>query len=234
MSTSHGAAGHIVFDFNGTLLDDNAARLRAVNDSLVALGAAPIGMARYRRTFCVPVPGFYARLLGRPLTAAEWQLTDGVFQQRYAGYARTDAQLMPGAFEALRRWSAAGHTQSLLSLHSHHELVDEVARLGLAGRFTPVDGRRGPTGGSKEQSMRAHVARLPLHPSRIVAIGDTRDDARAAAAAGIPAVLLSSGAQLADDLAGAGTAVAHSFAEAVELAAGILGVALDVPLPYAA
>ncbi|MBT2451986.1 HAD family hydrolase [Streptomyces sp. ISL-43] len=234
MSTSQGAAGHIVFDFNGTLLDDNAARLRAVNDSLVALGVAPIGMARYRRAFCVPVPDFYARLLGRPLTAAECQTADGVFQQRYPDYAKTDSRLMPGAFDALRTWSAAGHTQSLLSLHSHDDLRDEVARLGLAGRFTLVDGRRGPTGGSKAESMRRHVKRLPLHPSRIVAIGDTQDDARAAAAAGIPAVLLSSGAQLADTLAGAGTPVAHSFAEAVDLAAGILGIDLDASMSYAA
>ncbi|WP_411079785.1 HAD family hydrolase [Streptomyces sp. cmx-18-6] len=216
--------GHLVFDFNGTLLDDNAARLRALNDSLAALGVAPIGMPQYRQTFCVPVPRFYARLLGRALTAQEWELADGIFQRRYPAYARTDSVLMNGAAEVLAAWADAGHSQSVLSLHTHAELLQEVERLAISPYFTLVDGRRGPTGGTKADAMRRHLELLPVDVTRVVAIGDTLDDALAARNAGIPAVLYSGGAQLGQDLASAGVPVAGSLREAVDLARVRLGM----------
>jgi phosphoglycolate phosphatase-like HAD superfamily hydrolase len=224
-------AAHLVLDYNGTLLDDNGPRLRALNDSLVGLDVAAIGMETFRRTFCVPVPRFYARLLGRELTEQEWLAADGVFQRNYLKYARDQAELVSGATEALAAWLAAGHTASLLSLHSHHDLVAEVGRLSLSHLLTRIDGRRGPTGGTKAEAMRRHVEQLELPPARIVAIGDTRDDARAAAAAGIRAVLYSGGAEHADCLTGIGTPVSDSLYGAVEQAARLLGVRLPARTP---
>ncbi|MEU6484934.1 HAD family hydrolase [Streptomyces sp. NPDC046887] len=221
--------GHLVFDFNGTLLDDNAARLQALNDSLEALGLAPIEMPEYRRTFCVPVPRFYGRLMGRRPTEGEWQLADGVFQRNYLEYARSGARLMKGAEEVLAAWADAGHTQSLLSLHTHEALLVEVERLGIAGYFTLVDGRRGPTGGTKAEAMRRHVAALELRPERVAAIGDTRDDALAAWGAGVSAVLFSGGAQSADDLALVGPPVADSLHGAAEYAGRALGLPPLIP-----
>lgn len=217
---------HLVFDFNGTLLDDNAPRLRALNDSLVGLGVPAIDMDTFRKTFCVPVPRFYATLLGRELTQEEWLAADGVFQRKYLEYAPDQAALVAGAADALAAWTAAGHTASLLSLHTHQELVGEVGRLGLSDWLVRVDGRRGPTGGTKAEAMRRHVERLELPPARIVAIGDSRDDARAAAAAGVRACLYSGGAEHADCLTDVGVPVSDSLYGAVERAARLLGVTL--------
>ncbi|WP_051854533.1 HAD family hydrolase [Streptomyces sp. NRRL B-1347] len=217
---------HLVFDFNGTLLDDNAPRLRALNDSLIALGVPAIDMETFRRTFCVPVPRFYAALIGRELTQEEWLTADGVFQRNYLEYAPAQAELAPGALDALAAWTTAGHTASLLSLHTHQELAGEVGRLGLSPWLVRVDGRRGPTGGTKAEAMRRHVERLELPPARIVAIGDTRDDARSAAAAGVRAALYSGGAEHADCLVDIGVPVSESLYGAVEQAARLL----DVPL----
>ncbi|MEV7197514.1 HAD family hydrolase [Streptomyces sp. NPDC093510] len=218
---------HIVFDFNGTLLDDNAPRLRALNDSLVGLGVPSIDMDTFRKTFCVPVPRFYATLLGRELTQEEWLEADGVFQRNYLEYAPTQTELVSGAVEALAAWTEAGHTASLLSLHTHQDLVGEVGRLGLSPWLVRVDGRRGPTGGTKAEAMRRHIDLLELPAARIVAIGDSRDDARAADAAGVRAVLYSGGAEHADCLDGVGAPVSDSLYGAVEEAARLL----EVPLP---
>ncbi|MFJ8043955.1 HAD family hydrolase [Kitasatospora sp. NPDC096147] len=216
--------GHLVLDFNGTLLDDNAARLRALNDSLAVLGLAPIDMAEYRLKFCVPVPSFYGRLLGRMPTAEEWDLADAVFQRNYPGYARTGSTLMEGAEDVLAAWTAAGHSLSVLSLHTHAALLQELERLGIARYFTLVDGRRGPTGGTKADAMRRHLELLGTDGSRVVAIGDTVDDGLAARSAGIRAVLFSGGAQLAAELAASGAPVADSLREAAELAGALLGL----------
>ncbi|WP_031085710.1 phosphatase, partial [Streptomyces sp. NRRL WC-3549] len=72
-------ATHLVWDWNGTLLDDITAVVGATNAAFAEAGLPPMTLERYRETYCVPIPRFYERLLGRLPTDAEWQRMDGVF-----------------------------------------------------------------------------------------------------------------------------------------------------------
>lgn len=63
---------HIVWDWNGTLKDDRADLLDAVNHTLKGLRAAPIDLATYQARHVLPVRRFYTRLVNRPLTDSEW------------------------------------------------------------------------------------------------------------------------------------------------------------------
>lgn len=56
---------HIVWDWNGTLFHDNDAIIGATNAAFAELGLEPITLERYRAMYCVPVPRFYERLMGR-------------------------------------------------------------------------------------------------------------------------------------------------------------------------
>lgn len=54
---------HVVWDFNGTVLDDVEAGIRAVNDLLVARGLPCIADAdAYRRVFRFPIKSYYEAL----------------------------------------------------------------------------------------------------------------------------------------------------------------------------
>ena len=54
---------HIVWDFNGTLLDDIMAGIDAVNDMLSRRGIATIqSVEDYRELFCFPIIEYYAKL----------------------------------------------------------------------------------------------------------------------------------------------------------------------------
>ena len=214
---------HIVWDYNGTLVQDEQARLLAVNDSLAAIGRPAIDMATYRDTFCVPVPRFYGRLLGRAITNEEWNLADDVYQDAYRRYQHTHSTLMPGAREGLEAWKALGGTQSLVSLHLHTDLTAELHQHGIDHHFTRVAGRSEPTGGTKSRSMTNHVHGLGIPRHNIVAIGDAADDALAAQAAGIRIVLYTGGACSAAELRATGAPLANTLAEAVLTAAGYLG-----------
>src|SRR4051794_41919177 len=75
---------HIVWDWNGTLFHDNDAIIGATNAAFAELGLAPITMEQYRELYCVPVPKFYERLMGRLPTDAEWQVMDATFHRYYA------------------------------------------------------------------------------------------------------------------------------------------------------
>ncbi|MBN0045918.1 HAD family hydrolase [Streptomyces actuosus] len=216
---THGTS-HIVWDWNGTLFHDNDAIIGATNAAFADLGLEPITLERYRALYCVPVPKFYERLLGRMPTEAEWQVMDDTFHRYYTEH-RVRCSLTEGAGLLLAEWRAAGRSQSLLSMYGHDELIPLVRRFGIEEHFLRVDGRTGPSGGSKAEHMVRHLRELALHgvePTRTVVIGDAADDALAARHAGARAVLYTGGSHSRASLEGAGVPVVDTLAEAVALA----------------
>ncbi|KOU41071.1 HAD family hydrolase [Streptomyces sp. WM6378] len=218
---------HLVWDWNGTLLDDNVAIIEATNAAFAELGLEPITLERYRDLYCVPVPRFYQRLMGRLPTDAEWLVMDEAFHQQY--WARADAcGLTEGAAELLAARWAAGLSQSLLSMAPHEHLVPIVRRHGITDHFVRVDGRTGPSHGSKAEHMVRHLTALraadpEISGERIVVIGDAVDDAVAAAAVGAKAVLFTGGSHSRASLAAARVPVVDSLAEAVAVAEELVG-----------
>ncbi|MFD7621652.1 HAD family hydrolase [Streptomyces sp. NPDC059802] len=214
---------HLVWDWNGTLLDDNDAVVGATNAAFGEVGLEPITLEQYREMYCIPIPRFYERLMGRLPTEAEWERMDGIFH-RYYTEQRAACGLTEGAEELLTQWQLAGRSQSLLSMYGHDQLVPVVRGYGIERRFVRVDGRTGPSGGSKAQHMERHIAALDgISAEHTVVIGDAVDDAVAAAHVGAKAVLYTGGSHSRASLAAAGAPVVDSLAEAAQLAEQMAG-----------
>ncbi|NYI06190.1 HAD family hydrolase [Allostreptomyces psammosilenae] len=216
-------SAHIVWDWNGTLLHDVEAVLDATNASFAEVGMAPITMERYRELYCVPVPHFYRRLIGRMPTQREWEVLDAAFHRHY--WARVEAcDLAEGVTELLTGWSAAGRTQSILSMSPHAHLVPLVRRYGVESHFVRIQGNPGANGGGKSEHMVRHLRQLreedglAFRPEQVVVIGDASDDARAALAAGARAVLYTGGSHSRSALEEVGVPVVDTLAEAVSVA----------------
>ncbi|MFF4491630.1 HAD family hydrolase [Streptomyces sp. NPDC001544] len=211
------SSAHIVWDWNGTLFHDNEAIIGATNAAFGELGLAPITLEQYRALYCVPVPKFYERLLGRLPSDAEWEVMDGVFHRYYAEH-RVRCGLTEGAVELLAGWRSAGRSQSLLSMYVHDELVPLVRGFGIEAHFIRVEGRTGPSGGSKAEHMVRHLEALAdngVEPARTVVIGDAADDAVAARYVGARAVLYTGGSHSRASLESVGAPVVDTLAEAV-------------------
>ncbi|MEV4614057.1 HAD family hydrolase [Kitasatospora sp. NPDC049258] len=211
---------HIVWDWNGTLFHDMDAVLGASNAAFETIGIAPLSLEQYREMYEIPIPRFYRRLLGRDPSQAEWEALDDVFHLRYAELSRA-CGLTTGVPELLSGWRATGRSQSLLSMYEHDRLLPVVRTFGLLDEFLRVDGRTGASGGRKAGHLARHLAALgaEVEPGRTVLIGDAVDDARAALASGLHAVLYTGGSHTRAKLEVAGVPVVDSLAEAVELAA---------------
>jgi phosphoglycolate phosphatase-like HAD superfamily hydrolase len=220
---------HLVWDWNGTLLDDIQAVIGATNAAFGEIGLEPITLARYRELYCVPVPVFYERLMGRLPTDAEWAVMDEAFHRHYTE-RRVGCGLTEGVEELLTQWKLAGRSQSLLSMYGHEELVPVVRGYGIESHFVRVDGRTGPSGGSKALHMERHLVALAasgaIAAERTVVIGDAVDDAVAAAHVGARAVLYTGGSHSRASLEAAGVPgvpVVDTLKEAVEAAQDLVG-----------
>ncbi|MGW4734868.1 HAD family hydrolase [Streptomyces shenzhenensis] len=209
------ARAHIVWDWNGTLFHDNEAIIGATNAAAAELGLAPITLEQYRAMYCVPVPKFYERLMGRLPTEAEWEVMDVIFHQYYSEH-RARCSLTEGAAGLLADWRSAGRSQSLLSMYGHSELVPLVRGFGIETHFIRVEGRTGPSGGSKAEHMVRHLEALAgVDPERTVVIGDAADDAVAARHVGARAVLYTGGSHSRASLEAVGVPVVDTLDQAV-------------------
>ncbi|GAA3851261.1 HAD hydrolase-like protein [Saccharothrix violaceirubra] len=199
---------HVVWDWNGTLFDDNHAVLAAVNRVCRHYGSPEITIDRWRETFSRPLLQCYEGLLGRSLSDDDWAFIDVIFHEEY--HAFVDACGLAEGVEALRERTS--HTQSLLSMYHHDNLVPLITRHGIHDLFTRVDGLRAVGYGSKAEHLVRHLDAQGLDPAAVVLVGDVVDDAEAAEHAGTRVVLVTTGVTDRRRLEATGAPVADSIA----------------------
>ena len=190
---------HIVWDFNGTLLDDIMAGIDAVNDMLSRRGIATIqSVEAYRELFCFPIIHYYAKLgfdfekedYYRVL-APEWV---ALYLENYK-----HSSLTPGAEQTLASLGTMGYIQTLLSATELEMLKGQVQELGLAGYFAEVWGLDNIHAGGKVDRA---LAWRRAHPDAVALfVGDTVHDYEVARAVGADCVLYCKGHQSREQLA---------------------------------
>lgn len=206
--------GHLVWDWNGTLLDDLALTIKATNATIIAAGGRPITIDDHKRAFRRPLTEYYGDVLGRYIGDAEFEYLDGVFRGVYdAGLP--DCALAIDAFEAIRAWPG---TQSVLSMWNHADLLRELDHRGLSSHLLGADGRRHGRGDLKAAYLADHLASFAIDPTDCVLVGDSIDDADAAVSVGARCVLYAGGITDGDRLEATSCPVVATLVEAVTLA----------------
>ncbi|QNE16775.1 HAD family hydrolase [Kribbella qitaiheensis] len=212
-------ASHIVWDWNGTLLNDNTVVLAAVNDVCAHFGRAALTWEEWQGFYSRPVRPCYERVLARVLTDEDWVSVDRLYHDRYDLLLHTSA-LAPGVPDELHSWMATGRTQSLLSMWFHSQLLPTVDGHGLTELFQRIDGLPGELGGeSKTEHLVRHLEAQSLDPAGVLVIGDVVDDAEAALAVGAQCILVATGGMNRAALEATGVPVTSTIPEAVRLIA---------------
>ncbi|WFE26502.1 HAD hydrolase-like protein [Solwaraspora sp. WMMD791] len=206
---------HLVWDWNGTLLDDLSLVVTCTNRAIATVDGPVLTAEQHRVAFRRPVADYYADLLGRAVDAEEFSRLDRIFHDAYRA-GLTSCALAEDAERALRTWPGS---QSLLSMWFHDELVPLVETYGLTPTFRRIDGLRGAVGGDRKAAHLArHLAELGVAPADTVLIGDSIDDADAAEDVGATCILYAGGFTDPDRLRARGVPVARTLTEAVALA----------------
>lgn len=184
---------HVIWDFNGTLLDDVSCCVDVLSTLLAERALPPITTERYREEFGFPVRDFYVGL-GFDLEREDFDRVSRTFIDRYLERI-TDARAFAGAHDVLRLVAERALEQSVLSAMEHSMLGDLLMRYELHQPMRHVRGLSDLRAGSKVDVGRALLAELDLPAEAVVVIGDTLHDFETASALGCRAVLVAQGHQ---------------------------------------
>lgn len=200
---------HIIWDFNGTLLNDVDLSVRADNGVFAELGLPPITLEDYRRHMTAPVRDFYAAL-GVDLRVHTYETISRLWLAIFNAGA-LDAGLVPGALDAVRRLHEAGRSQSVLSASYEPSLLAQCEALGLTPYMRAIDGLENEDAGRKTAIGRRQLSRLGLRGEDAVLVGDMASDAELARELGAACVLVPWGHNSEERLRACGCPVAGSF-----------------------
>ena len=194
---------HIIWDWNGTLLDDIGASLASVNDMLAARGEKPMDINRYKECIGTPIIRFYEQVFD--LNKEDYSL---ILAEYNAGYMHhlASCSLTEGAKEAIADFAEAGIHQAIVSSSNNAQLCENARKYGVYDCFEAVLGAADFKADSKIERARAYLAQSG-DEKRVLVVGDLEHDAEMAAQIGADCVLLTSGHEHPERLARSGAVI---------------------------
>ncbi len=183
---------YILWDWNGTLIDDVQNALMCVNDMCARKGKPEINIEQYYSYIETPIIGFYRHILSEDEIDA-----DEIFENYHNDYLRhlPETRLAEGAKEVLRFFKERGAKQYIVTATHIDEAVALTKKYGVADYFDGIFGADNKYAESKTARAQKFFKEYGIRQSEAVFIGDLMHDYETANALGIAAVLVSYGHQ---------------------------------------
>lgn len=203
----------LVWDFNGTLLDDVDYSIETMNTLLQERSLDLLDREKYRCFFEFPVIKYYQKL-GFDFKKESFEVVGLEFMKRY--FRNMDSlQLFEQAEATLSWFRGQGFRQVVLSAMEQQMLEHMLSQLGVRKYFELVVGIDNHYGGGKHEAAERLRSYLQEHPGKIWMIGDTLHDAEVGRSFGFEVILVAQGHQNRQILSQAGVPVMESLAELV-------------------
>lgn len=204
---------YVIWDFNGTLLDDVMTGIDAVNTLLAERGLATLdSVEAYRAVFRFPVIEYY-KSIGFDFSKESYEELAPKWVDLYLENVKS-AGLYPDVVETLEALRCEGVGLCVLSASELGMLEDLLKKHGIYGYFEEVMGLDNIHAGSK--LALAHDWRARHVGARALFIGDTDHDVDTAKALGADCALVCRGHQRREFLESFGVPVFDSIKEVFE------------------
>jgi phosphoglycolate phosphatase len=205
----------IFWDWNGTLLNDTAICIDAMNIMLRERGMEELDIQRYRDVFTFPVREYYIRI-GFDFDKEAFEGPAIEFIEHYDKLVKT-GDIFEDAESALEEFKKRKYTQIILSAMQDDFLNDLVIKHGIAHYFDKISGIEDHYASGKVDNARKLIAGLDGNAGEIIMIGDTMHDHEVGQELGIRVILVSRGHQSEERLQRTGREIARDFKEVIEL-----------------
>lgn len=184
---------HVIWDWNGTLLDDVEMTLAIVSDVTEHMIGRRLSRDEYVKLFRFPIRAYYEDL-GFDFQRLSFEEISRQFIERFDAEAKTCA-LFHGTRELLAELRAEDIACSILTAAHEDSVKDLLQHFGIDGFFHAVYGLSDVYARSKLERGRQLMAHLGLPASELILVGDTDHDFEVGQALGIDVVLVTEGHQ---------------------------------------
>jgi phosphoglycolate phosphatase len=182
---------HIIWDWNGTLLNDAWLCVDVMNTMLDKRGLPLITLEIYRDIFDFPVRDYYLKL-GYDFDKEPFEEVGMEFMIHY-NKRQKECSLHVEVHRILSEITRMGYAQSILSAREQNELRQETFDLNVAGFFEKVYGLDDHYAHGKTDVGFKLIEDLKVPKNKVIFIGDTRHDAEVADELGIDCILIPNG-----------------------------------------
>ncbi len=184
---------HVIWDWNGTLLNDIEHAVKTVNRLLLKRRLPLLTVDSYKENFHFPIRSYYERL-GFDLKQESFEELCEEFVGHFM-QGVLDCPLVPGAYDLLKSVKASGKIQSILSASDQESLDRMIKHFSLFEHVDHVYGIADKFAASKLYRGQELLAVVKVDKKNTVLIGDTDHDLEVGKALGIHVILVSHGHQ---------------------------------------
>ncbi len=186
---------YIIWDWNGTLLDDVELCADIMNNLLKARSLPTITLEKYREIFTFPVKDYYIKA-GHDFVNESFEKIGKDFIEEYEK-RKTECTLYPFAAEVLEIMHSLKIEQHLLSAYKQNNLEDIIKHFGINEYFNSVRGLDHIYADGKIELGKQLMNEISSNGkvSKVLLIGDTIHDYEVAEGLSTDCLLVSNGHQ---------------------------------------
>lgn len=182
---------HIVWDWNGTILNDRWLWVETMNQLLRERGLRQISEDEYQNDFHFPLRNYF-RTLGFNFQKEPFDKLAMEFMMCYRNRWK-ECELHVNTKNLLQVVDKHGLTQSVLSAIQHELLQDMIDFYKLGSFFSEQLGIDDHLMTSKLENGRLQMEQLALKQTEVLFVGDTQHDFEVATAMGVQCMLIAHG-----------------------------------------
>jgi phosphoglycolate phosphatase len=185
----------IIWDWNGTLLNDVELCSQIMNDLLVSRSLPAITLNRYKEIFTFPVKDYYVKA-GHTFSEESFEKIGGDFMDEYE-VKKYNCNLFPYATNVLQKIQSLNIRQHLLSAYRQEDLIEFVKHYDIYKYFSLIKGLDHIYADDKIEigkKLMNEIAADGMN-SDVIMIGDTIHDFEVADELGSDCILIANGHQ---------------------------------------
>lgn len=181
----------IIWDWNGTLLNDMEMCVEVINEMLPRYNLKTLSIAHYKEVFGFPVKDYYKKI-GFNFDQNPFEVVGLEFMDSY--FKKLDnCPLFEEAIIVLEYFEKKGLNQLVLSAMEDNALEKNLEQKGIRHFFNRVQGINNHLASGKEELAKGLIKKSGFSASESLVIGDTLHDLQVAKAIGSPCVLIAQG-----------------------------------------
>jgi phosphoglycolate phosphatase len=183
----------IIWDWNGTLLNDVDLCVSVMNGLLQKRQLPPLSIDRYQQVFTFPVKDYYQKI-GFDFETEAFEIPAMEFIDGYSVKV-PECGLQNNSLEILETFKSRGFRQFVVSAMEQQELEKCLDRLQIRHYFEHVSGLDNHFASSKIENGKRLISELKIDAADIIFIGDTVHDFEVASELGCSCILIAGGHQ---------------------------------------